>query len=82
MTDHEHDEHGPHGEGCLCHLDPLSGPRVRLDVATPDAETAARIAEALSRQVVGYAVEGMVASLLVVPNALEVEVDTEIGYGQ
>jgi hypothetical protein len=75
VTDDVHD----HDEGHRCpHYDPLTGPHVRLDVHTPDAATAARVAEALSRQVVGYATEGMVASLLVVPHLLEVEVDTTV----
>lgn len=70
-----------HGEGCTCSVDPLPGPRIRLDVHTPDPETAARIVEQLSRQAVGYAAEGMIASLIIIPNAIEIEVDTEIWRG-
>ena len=79
--DDDENESTVHGEGCTCGVDPLPGPRIRLDVHTPDPETAARIVEQLSRQAVGYAVEGMVAGLIVIPNAIEIEVDTEVGWG-
>ena len=56
------------------------GLRVRFDVHTDDVATAMQIAEQLSRQAVGYAAEGMVTSIIVVPSMVEVEVETEIGW--
>jgi hypothetical protein len=66
MDDHEHDHN------------PLPGPRVRVDVHTPDVEAAARVLDILSRVAIGIAADGMVVGVVLIPSALEVDQDVQI----
>lgn len=51
----------------------VDGLVVRLDVFVPQAGRAAEVAETLARQAAGFASEGIVASLIVHPDAVSID---------